>query len=243
MPDLYTYCSLCQTEFHVPPFYLGKIANCSHCKNIIHLSTIEGKSSRAPQFKIQTERLLLDLATRKQWKGIHVVQSDPKNFRYEIAKPHTEKDTKAKLKAFTYPRGLTTRLTLQYYIATREEGTIIGVLSVHFDRPFYTASIGIMFHHPYHGQGYGTEALAAVTSLLINHLHLEKITIMCDSANMACRRIMEKTGYTQETLHRKHHFRHGEGWVDAAVYTLYREQPENSLTTATVAELASASVE
>ncbi len=80
------------------------------------------------------------------------------------------------------------------------------------------------------GKGYGTEAIRLITRFAFEELNLEKLMGEAIIANVGSVRAMEKAGYRQWGLARRHFYQNGR-WSDAWFGELLREEWEQLETT------------
>lgn len=74
----------------------------------------------------------------------------------------------------------------------------LGSIDIRQENPGFRADIGLWVGAPYHGQGYGTQAVRWVTAYGFERLGLEKINSYVFVGNSASRRIFEKNGFLLE---------------------------------------------
>jgi ribosomal-protein-alanine N-acetyltransferase len=72
------------------------------------------------------------------------------------------------------------------------------------------------------GKGYATEAMQLRTAYAFEHLGLEKVWTTVDVENIASRRALERVGYREVGVQRRHVYRNGR-WHDRWVSELLRE--------------------
>jgi [ribosomal protein S5]-alanine N-acetyltransferase len=77
------------------------------------------------------------------------------------------------------------------------------------------------------GRGYATEAMRLRTAFAFEQLGLEKVWTTAFLENVASRRALERVGYREVGVHRRHCFRHGH-WHDLWVSELLREDWERA---------------
>jgi len=76
---------------------------------------------------------------------------------------------------------------------------VIGTaMMFNFDREANHAEIGYVFHSDYWGKGYGSEAVALMTSFAFDSLCLRKLHARVVSANIGSVRVLEKNGFKLE---------------------------------------------
>ena len=77
------------------------------------------------------------------------------------------------------------------------------------------------------GKGYATEAMRLRTAYAFKQLGLEKVWTTAFVENVARRRALERVGYREVGVHRRHYFRQGH-WHDLWVAELLREDWERA---------------
>jgi RimJ/RimL family protein N-acetyltransferase len=81
---------------------------------------------------------------------------------------------------------------------------------------------------PYWGEGYATEAAAALVAWGFDILDLQRIHAAHFTRNPASGRVMQKIGMTFEGIARQHVLKH-DRWEDMARYGIVRGDPRPSL--------------
>ncbi len=219
----HTYRCLCGGGMRTDEFTAGRLAHCSRCDDFVIVPRRRGDLAKKPGFSLRPSRLTLDLARPVQWRDVHAVRADKRNYDFEISAPATEKQTKKYVKQSSYPSGLKKLNHLLYRAARVEDGFCVGVVYVTFSIRYYCADLGFMIHRDHQGNGYGTEAVSAICDFLLCDLGVEKVTSMCDSKNRACRSLLERVGFTQEGLLKRFYHHPQRGWIDSPYYALFRE--------------------
>jgi len=75
------------------------------------------------------------------------------------------------------------------------------------------------------GQGYATELAAALTRVAFEVLHLDRVVIRVDPANVRSDRVPAKLGFTKEaTLRRRLLSKQGSDLRDANIWTMFRSE-------------------
>jgi ribosomal-protein-alanine N-acetyltransferase len=97
------------------------------------------------------------------------------------------------------------KLTKSFHlgIAVKDSDKVIGDLWVYLIENNRMASVAIRLSKEYHGKGYGTEALCAMTRFCFEKTELQRLWTGVDVRNIASQRILEKCGYTREGLIRQ----------------------------------------
>jgi len=91
-----------------------------------------------------------------------------------------------------------------FVILRRSDGSHagnLGVHDVHWDVPCF--EIGYWLHTDFQGQGYGKEAVEAITASLFENQHAERIQIRCDARNERSAALALRAGFVLEARH--HH--------------------------------------
>lgn len=93
--------------------------------------------------------------------------------------------------------------SLHLGIARKDTNQVIGDLYVYLIENDRMASVAIRLAASVHGQGYGTEALKAITDFCFTHTELKRLWTEVDVRNIPSQRMLEKCGYTKEGLIRQ----------------------------------------
>ncbi len=113
---------------------------------------------------------------------------------------------------------------LMLAVESVEHSRVMGevMLKLH-KREHRQAEIGWVFHPNYAGQGYATEAAAAVLALGFDHFGFHRIFAGCDARNAASYRLMERLGMRREAALVHNEIFKGE-WGDEYVYALLEHE-------------------
>ena len=115
-----------------------------------------------------------------------------------------------------------------YGLFSRDESQVLGSSGLHTRVGDRARMIGYWIHVDHAGQGYATEASAALTKVAFLVEDMDRIEIHCDPANTASAAIPRKLGYTHEaTLRRRSHWPDGKV-EDSMVWTLFVSDFPNS---------------
>ncbi len=89
-------------------------------------------------------------------------------------------------------------------------GDLVGRCGViRLDWKNRVAEVAIMLGTPYRGRGYGTEAMALLTSFCFREMNLHKVKVSVFDFNAAAIRCYEKCGFVREGVLRGEIFRDG----------------------------------
>jgi RimJ/RimL family protein N-acetyltransferase len=165
---------------------------------------------------IVTPRLLIRPFAPDDWRAVHAYAADPALMRYVPGGAMTEDRARAFVAA-----GGGDEATAAAVL--KAEGRLIGHLPFHpwFHQRIW--EIGWVFHPTYHGQGYATEAAAALLRQGFETLELHRVVATCQPENVASWRVMERLGMRREA-----HFRKGvqvneTTWLDEYLYAILDE--------------------
>lgn len=95
--------------------------------------------------------------------------------------------------------------TKSFHLGIEEKvsGKVIGDLYVYLIENDRMASVAIRLAPSCQGQGYGTEALSAITGFCFEKTELKRLWTEVDVRNIPSQRMLEKCGYTKEGLIRQ----------------------------------------
>ncbi|MGB3136131.1 MAG: GNAT family protein [Nodosilinea sp.] len=108
------------------------------------------------------------------------------------------------------------------YAITQPDGTLCGSVGLSLNLSYNLAELGYWIGRPRWGQGYATEAAAALVAFGFGKLGLNRINATRFGDNPASGRVMEKLGLVQEGYRRRHTLKWGV-YRDIALYGLLRE--------------------
>ena len=116
------------------------------------------------------------------------------------------------------------RHSIRLLIFRQDTGEFIGEAQfTNFDWNIPRCEIDYWVRSSMQRKGYMTEAIGRMTDFGFDVLHLERIAIHCDTNNVACYRLAEKTGYTLDGTLRNHR-RHSDGQLaDTVIYSMIPE--------------------
>jgi RimJ/RimL family protein N-acetyltransferase len=110
------------------------------------------------------------------------------------------------------------RAEYELAVVLRETGRIIGGVGLRVSRPeHFAGDIGYTFNPAHWGNGYCTEAAAALLAFGFGELKLHRIHATCDPENRRSARVMEKIGMQYEGRLRNYTFEKGK-WRDSLIY-------------------------
>lgn len=117
----------------------------------------------------------------------------------------------------------------QFAIETKEDGVLVGDISIGFGVPGERqVEIGYRIHPDHHRQGYAREAVGAIISYLIEKHGIHRFVGIVAAPNAASIAVLRALGFRQEGHFKQSFLCHGE-WLDDHYYALlaneWRGQP------------------
>jgi RimJ/RimL family protein N-acetyltransferase len=120
-------------------------------------------------------------------------------------------------------QSLPERIKYRFAVELLQDGTLIGGCRVHFeDVESKMVSIGMALHHPYWGQGYGTEVGTLVLQMSFEQLGVHRIEALVEPTNERSLGLVRKAGFTREGLLRERIL--DEDWLDTEVWSLLERE-------------------
>jgi len=114
-----------------------------------------------------------------------------------------------------------------YGIFNKEENCLLGGTGLHTRLSENELEIGYWIHKDFVKQGLTTESTAALIKVAFEIIHIHRIEIHCDPANLASASIPRKLGFTHEgTLRSKISFI--DRWRDTMIWGLLEDEYPNS---------------
>lgn len=179
-----------------------------------------------PAYRIETKRLLVrcynpsDAALLAQAVTANIEHLRPW-MPWVSAEPEPIEEKVQRLKRF---RGLfDLGQDFIYGIFNQEETRLLGGTGLHTRLGENQLEIGYWIHKDFVNQGLVTECTAALIKVAFELMHVHRIEIHCDPANLASAAIPRKLGFTHEgTLRAKTPFL--DGWSDSMVWGLLESE-------------------
>ena len=177
-----------------------------------------------PSYPISTLRLRLRPLGLGDTEELLAYRGRADVCRYLPFEPMDEQVLAARLAGDLGRRDITAEgqaLTLGAELA--ESGRLVGDVTLFFRSADHAGGeIGYAFHPDITGQGYATEACAAVLDLAFDAQHglgLHRVVARMDGRNSASERLASRLGMRREAHHRSSEMFKGE-WADVVVYAL-----------------------
>lgn len=95
------------------------------------------------------------------------------------------------------------RTDLPYLAFERDSGRLVGSIGLHrTDWQLPRTEVGYWIRTGSNGRGYACEGVAALTSWALGQLGARRVELVTDEANLASRRVAERSGFTLEGISR-----------------------------------------
>ena len=167
--------------------------------------------------QLETERLVLRLATLDDGDAFYSWGGNPDNVRWMAWGPNTMEQTMDYLKSV--------RRGMDFAVVLKESGAVIGSCGVYPDSDNDTGELGWILHMDFWKHGYGTEMCGELIRYGFEELKLRRLTAPCAAVNYGSYRIMERNGMRREALHIKAFWaRVDKEWVDELKYAILSEE-------------------
>lgn len=166
---------------------------------------------------IEAERVLLRPMTVDDVPDLRDWMPDPAIYAYWGKGPgKAERDP-----ALLFERQEKPSKSFHLGIALKDGNRVIGNVWIYRIEKGRMATVALRLSRRYHGQGYGTESLSAMTRFCFEQTELQRLWTEVDVRNTASQRILEKCGYTREGLIRQG--RMVNSWCDYYIYGILAE--------------------
>ncbi len=166
--------------------------------------------------QLLTERLILTKLVVEDWAIFRDVHCDDISMRYISAVLQID-EIKQRFSDRLAPWQVTSYHMLCLVIRLKESGTPIGLMGANAEwEPYRQAEVGYSLLSHYCGNGYGSEALAAICHFLFQcDFHKLKASVV--EGNWASRKTLEKNGFILEGTLRDN-YRLRDQWVNDWVF-------------------------
>ncbi|MFC7495477.1 MULTISPECIES: GNAT family N-acetyltransferase [unclassified Nocardioides] len=120
-------------------------------------------------------------------------------------------------------------------LVIERDGVAVGDLMLRIESPWAQhevadqardrqAELGWVIAPEHAGQGYATEAAAALLGICFDDLGLYRVTALCFADNVASWRIMERIGMRREAYNVRESLHRDRGWLDGLGYALLADE-------------------
>ena len=133
--------------------------------------------------------------------------------------PHPYEDRMAQEWIATHRPAYEAGERVTWAVTLREEGALVGSITLHLHPPHDNAELGYWIGKPYWGLGYATEAAKEVVRYGFEDLDLHRIHASHFGSNPASGKVMRKVGMSPEGV-RPEHYKKWETYEDGVDYGL-----------------------
>ncbi len=176
----------------------------------------------APEWPLETERLVLRPFAQDDFDAVYAMRSDPKVFRYLYSEPHRSPE---ETRAFLQQRIESAVLEeegqwLSAAAALRDTGEVVVEVVLKWESAEHRqGELGYIVHPAHNGQGYAAEASLPILRFGFETLGLHRVVGRLDARNAASARVLEKLGMRQEAHLVENEWVKGE-WTSELVYAV-----------------------
>jgi RimJ/RimL family protein N-acetyltransferase len=168
----------------------------------------------SPSYPIETERLSLRPFAAADAEAVQAYQGRADVCRYIPYEPRTLRDVQESIAR--HPRSVLEEpgQALLLAVVRRTDDVLVGdVMLAWTSKDHGTGEVGYVFNPEFHGNGYATEAGAALLRLGFAELGLHRIVARLDARNTASAAVLRRLGMRQEAYLRENEWFKGE-WTD-----------------------------
>lgn len=172
-----------------------------------------------PVYPVLTKRLTLRPFRPDDTDAMFQYRSREDVCRYLLFAPQTREQITARF-ADSPTELIDEGQNLSLVLLEQQTGALVGdVVLMWHSREHRAGEIGYVLHPDYSGNGYATEAGAALLRLGFDELGLHRIVGRLDARNTASARVLERLGLRREAYFVQNEFIKGE-WTDELVYAV-----------------------
>ena len=169
-------------------------------------------------FVLRTPRLVLRDFSGDDFAALARYHRDPRYREFIPAPANGDESTRELLDRFIGWQGEEPRSRFQLAVARTSSGEMIGSVGLRRRAPEKrVADVGFELAPPHWGQGYATEAAAALVGYGFSELGLHRVFAHCIGENEASARVLARIGMRREGVLREHEF-FRERWWDVHLY-------------------------
>jgi RimJ/RimL family protein N-acetyltransferase len=168
--------------------------------------------------ELRTERLVLRRFRPEDWGSVHMYGTDPEVVRFMEWGPNTPDETTVWLDRMIEAYDATPQTQFPFAVQRSADGRLVGSVELQIvNEEHRRGELGYVITRDAWGNGYATEAAAALLQFGFEQLGLHRIGATCDPENGGSGRILEKIGMQLEGCLRSFFHIRGE-WRDRLVY-------------------------
>jgi RimJ/RimL family protein N-acetyltransferase len=168
--------------------------------------------------ELTTARLLLRPFRAHDHAELHAIAGDPAVVRWMDWGPNTPEQTSIFLGYALESEAERPRRTWKLAVVRSADDAVVGSAELHIESPEHRrGTMGYLIAPAAQGQGYATEAAAALLQFGLTGGGLHRVTATCDPENTGSVRVLEKIGMSREGHLRDHFLIRGE-WRDRLLF-------------------------
>jgi [ribosomal protein S5]-alanine N-acetyltransferase len=172
--------------------------------------------------ELKTERLRLRAFRPDDWVDVHTYGSDPEVVRFMDWGPNTVEQSRHHTNRASASAAVSPQLTFSYAVERLADGRVIGSVELTMTSLDHRrAEMGYVLAHGAWGQGYATEAAAALAGYGFGALGLHRIAATCDPDNSSSAHVLLKIGMNYEGRLRDYYLIRGQ-WRDRLAFAAIR---------------------
>lgn len=171
---------------------------------------------------LTTDRLTLRPFTMADADRVTQLLQDPAIAETTLYIPYPYTRDDAAMWIAMHPAAAQTGRELIWAICLRDDGDLIGAISMEVNAQHCRGTLGYWLGVPWWSQGYMSEAANAVVDFGFEALDLHRIEATRMPENVGSARVMEKAGLTYEGILRGYYLKNGT-FEDAAIHARIRE--------------------
>jgi RimJ/RimL family protein N-acetyltransferase len=172
---------------------------------------------------LRTERLVLRPLTLVDAPAVQRLAGDREIADTTLSVPHPYEDGMAETWINTLAPAFERGESAVFALTRADGGELLGAIGLAgINRRHSHAELGYWIGKRFWGQGFASEAAAAMVNYAFGELGLHRVYAMCFSRNPASARVMQKAGLTFEGR-RRQHVRSAVGFEDVDEYGVVAE--------------------
>ena len=189
------------------------------------MTPTEPKLEFAPNWPVDTDRLLLRPFVEGDLDALYEIHSDEGNARYLYNEPRTREQVEELLerkRTGSAVRGEGDWLSAAAVLHTT--GELVADVSLLWASELHRqGEIGFIVHRAHHGHGYATEAARPLLAFAFDTLGLHRVVGRAEPRNLGSARVLEKLGMRREAHLVENEWVKGE-WQSELVYAMLAQE-------------------
>lgn len=166
----------------------------------------------------ETSRLIIRRFEPQDWLAVQTYATDPIVMHFMEEGALTAEQVRAWLD------GNLGESAQAFPVILQQTSQLIGHMVFHLWFAPRTYEVGWVFHPAHQGQGYASEAAAALLRYAFEDLQAHRVIATCQPENPASYRVMEKIGMRREGHFRQCVYRQENTWWDEYFYAILAEE-------------------